>query len=103
MAAFNMFAVNKDNVKYYSVTSDLAVDKCSQFLKMPHEYIAMQRSNVYKSDNDGVFCPDETKWGNHIAHLYMDHAELVGLKMRADVGFGLERVVRNLEQEEGKH
>jgi hypothetical protein len=44
----------------------------------------MYRENNFKTDNDGVFSPEETRWTNHVLTFNADHAELVGARLNYD-------------------
>ena len=67
-------------------------------MKNVHEHIALQRSKYVKYDNDGVFCSDEMKWGDHIGHFNADHAELVGLRLNSNILPYYRRIHENIKE-----
>jgi hypothetical protein len=53
-------------------------------LRYTQNYIVLNREKGVKSDNDGVFASEETKWANHILTFNADHAELAGIRLNYD-------------------
>jgi len=50
-------------------------------LKNSQEFIKLNKEKEFPTDNDGVFIPEETVWGTHLARLVGDHSELAGLRI----------------------